>query len=245
VIGKFYSAADLGQYTRAKQYASMPSGSLTGVIQQVTFPVLSQIQEDDARLGNNYRRMLRFTVFIVFPIMIGMAALAHPLVIALVTEKWEQCVPYLQVICFASMWYPVHAINLNLLQVKGRSDLFLRLEIIKKALVTVVIFVCVPFGIMGICCGSVFTSLACLAINTYYTGKLINVGFLRQMKDMTPTLLASLAMGAAVYFAVMPFDNNWVKLAIGIPLGAVTYLAIAKVFRMPELQEALNIIHRR
>ena len=245
VIGKFYSAADLGQYTRAKQYASMPSGSLTGVIQQVTFPVLSQIQEDDARLGNNYRRMLRFTVFIVFPIMMGMAALAHPLVIALVTEKWEQCVPYLQVICFASMWYPVHAINLNLLQVKGRSDLFLRLEIIKKALVTVVIFVCVPFGIMGICCGAIFTSLACLAINTHYTGKLINVGFLRQMKDMAPTLLASLAMGAAVYFAVMPFDNNWVKLAIGIPLGAAFYLAIAKIFRMPELQEALDIIHRR
>jgi O-antigen/teichoic acid export membrane protein len=245
VIGKFYSAADLGQYTRAKQYASMPSGTLTGVIQQVTFPVLSQIQEDDSRLGNNYRRMLRFAVFIVFPIMIGMAVLAHPLVITLVTDKWAQCVPYLQVICFASMWYPVHAINLNLLQVKGRSDLFLRLEIIKKALVTVVIFVCVPFGIMGICCGAVFTSLACLAINTYYTGKLINVGFFRQMKDITPTILASLAMGAAVYFAVMPFDSNWLKLAIGIPLGMVLYLLIAKVFRMPELQEALDIIHRR
>ena len=171
------------------------------VIQQVTFPVLSQIQEDNSRLGNNYRRMLRFTVFIVFPVMMGMAALAYPLVISLVTDKWAQCVPYLQVICFASMWYPVHAINLNLLQVKGRSDLFLRLEIIKKALVTVVIFVCVPFGIMGICCGAVFTSLACLAINTYYTGKLINV--------------------------------------------AAFYLAIAKIFRMPELQEALDIIHRR
>lgn len=245
VIGKFYSAADLGQYSRAQGYASMPSTSLTGVIQQVTFPVLSQIQDDDQRLGNNYRRMLRFTVFIVFPIMIGMAALAHPLVISLVTDKWAQCVPYLQIICFSSMWYPVHAINLNLLQVKGRSDLFLRLEIIKKALITVVVFVCVPFGIIGICCGSVFTSLACLAINTYYTGKLINVGFVRQMMDMTPTLLASLAMGAVVYFAVMPFGSDVVKLAVGIPLGMVIYLAIAKVFRMPELQEALDILHRR
>ena len=245
VIGKYYSAADLGQYTRAKQYASMPSHSLTGVIQQVTFPVLSQIQENDQRLGNNYRRMLRFTVFIVFPIMIGMAVLAHPLVISLVTDKWSQCVPYLQIICLASMWYPVHAINLNLLEVKGRSDLFLRLEIIKKVLITFVVFACVPFGIIGICCGSVFTSLACLAINTYYTGKLIDVGFVRQMKDMTPTLLASLAMGAVVYFAVLPFDNSWVKLAVGIPLGMALYLAIAKVFKMPELQEALDIIHRK
>lgn len=245
IIGKFYSAADLGQYSRAQGYAAMPSQSLTGVIQQVTFPVLSQIQDDDQRLAGSYRRMLRFTVFIVFPIMIGMAVLAHPLVIALVTDKWAQCVPYLQIICFSSMWYPVHAINLNLLQVKGRSDLFLRLEIIKKALITVVVFVCVPFGIIGICCGSVFTSLACLAINTYYTGKLINVGFVRQMMDMTPTLLASLAMGAVVYFAVMPFGSDVVKLAVGIPLGMVIYLAIAKVFKMPELQEALDILHRR
>lgn len=245
IIGKFYSAADLGQYSRAQGYAGMPSTSLTGVIQQVTFPVLSQIQDDDQRLGNNYRRMLRFTVFIVFPIMIGMAALAHPLVISLVTGKWAQCIPYLQVSCFSMMWYPVHAINLSLLQVKGRSDLFLRLEIIKKILITVVIFVCVPFGIMGICYGSVFTSLACLAINTYYTGKLINVGFVRQMLDMTPTLLASLAMGAVVFFAVMPFGSDVVKLLVGIPVGMVLYLGIAKVFRMPELQEALDILHRR
>ena len=245
IIGKFYSAADLGQYSRAKGYAYLPSQSLTGVIQQVTFPVLSQIQDDDQRLGNNYRRMLRFTVFIVFPIMIGMAALAYPLVVSLVTDKWAQCVPYLQIICFSSMWYPVHAINLSLLQVKGRSDLFLRLEIIKKAIVTIAVFVCVPFGIMGICIGSVCTSIICLAINTYYTGKLINVGFVRQMMDMTPTLLASLAMGAVVYFAVMPFGSDVVKLAVGIPLGMVVYLAIAKICRMPELQEALDIIHRR
>ena len=245
VIGKFYSAADLGQYTRANHYAGMPSGILTGVLQKVTFPVLSQIQEDTERLGNSYRRMLRFTVFIVFPVMIGMAALAYPLVVALVTDKWAQCVPYLQIICFSSMWYPVHAINLNLLQVKGRSDLFLRLEIIKKVMITVVIFICVPFGIIGICYGAVFTSLACLAINTYYTGKLINVGFVRQMMDMTPTLLASLAMGAVIYFAVMPFDNNWVKLAVGIPLGMFVYLLIAKVFCLPELQEAIDVVRRR
>jgi len=245
IIGKVYSAADLGQYTRANGYAALPSQGLTGVMQQVTFPVLSQIQEDDDRLASSYRRILRFSVFVIFPVMVGMAALARPLVICLVTDKWAQCVPYLQVMCFASMWYPVHAINLNLLQVKGRSDLFLRLEIIKKAIVTIAIFVSVPFGIMGICIGSICTSIICLAINTYYTGKLIHVGFFRQMKDMTPTLLASLAMGAIIYFAVMPINNDIIKLAIGIPLGIIVYLAIAKVFRMPELQEAIDIVHRR
>lgn len=245
IIGKFYSAADLGQYTRAKQYAYMPAGTLTGVLQQVTFPVLSQIQDDIARLGESYRRMLRFTVFIVFPIMMGMAALAHPLVITLVTGKWAQCVPYLQVICFASMWYPVHAINLNLLQVKGRSDLFLRLEIIKKIIITVAIFICVPFGIMGICIGAICTSIICLGINTYYTGILIHVGFVRQMMDMLPTLLNALAMGAVVYLVTMPLSTEWLKLVVGIPVGIVFYLAVAKIFRLPELQEALDILHRR
>lgn len=245
VIGKFYSAADLGQYTRAKQYAHMPAGTLTGVLQQVTFPVLSQIQEDNTRLGSSYRRMLRFTVFIVFPVMLGMAVLAYPLVITLVTDKWTECVPYLQVICIASMWYPVHAINLNLLQVKGRSDLFLRLEIIKKAIVTVAIFICVPFGIMGICIGAVCTSIICLAINTYYTGKLIQVGFLRQMMDMAPTLLNALAMSAVVYLVTMPLSSEWLKLVVGIPVGMVFYLAVAWLFRLPELKEALDILHRR
>ena len=245
IIGKFYSAADLGQYSRAKGYASLPSQGLTDVLQQVTFPVLSQIQNDDEHLGSSYRRMLRFTVFIVFPIMIGMAALAYPLVIALVTDKWAQCVPYLQVICFASMWYPVHAINLNLLKVKGRSDLFLRLEIIKKAIVTIAIIICVPFGIMGICIGSVCTSIICLAINTYYTGKLIHVGFVRQMQDMTPTLLLSLVMGVVVYLVTIPLDNNVLKLAVGIPVGMAFYLTIAWLFKLPELQEAIDIIRRR
>ena len=245
VIGKFYSAADLGQYKRARDFASIPSVGLTGVIQQVTFPVLSQIQEEDDRLSSSYRRMLRFTVFLVFPIMIGMAVLAHPLVISLVTDKWAQCVPYLQVLCLAMMWYPVHAINLTLLQVKGRSDLFLRMEIIKKAIVTVAILICVPFGIMGICIGSVCTSLICLAINTYYTGQLIHVGFFRQMMDMTPTLLNSLAMGAVIYFLTLPITGNVLKLAVGIPVGMVFYLAMAWLFKRPELQEAIDIIHRK
>lgn len=245
VIGKFFSASELGYYGRARGYAGLPSQGLTSVLQQVTFPVLSKIQGETERLADSYRRMLRFSVFVLFPIMIGMAALAHPLVVTLVTDKWAPCVPYLQVICFSSMWYPVHAINLNLLQVKGRSDLFLKLEIIKKAILLIAVFICVPFGVMGICVGAIFTSLISLVINTYYTGKLINVGFFRQMRDMTPTLIASLIIGAIVYFVVMPFDNNVVKLVVGIPVGAALYLAIAWSFKMPELKEAIDIIKKR
>ena len=245
IIGKFFSAADLGQYTRANSYSNMPSHSITSVMQKVTFPVLSQIQDDNARLADSYRRMLRFTSFIVFPIMIGMAVLAYPLVVTLVTDKWAECVPYLQIICFASMWYPIHAINLNLLQVKGRSDLFLRLEIIKKVIVTIAIFISVPFGIIGICIGSVCTSLICLCINTYYTGKLINVGFFKQMKDLTPTILISLMMGALVFVSVNPIENNVIKLSIGIPVGIIFYLLIARLFHLSELNEAIRLVRRK
>ena len=245
IIGKFFSAADLGQYTRAKGYANLPSVGLTNVLQKVTFPVLSQIQENNDRLASSYRRMLRFTAFVVFPIMIGMTALARPLVITLVTDKWAQCIPYLQIICFASMWYPVHAINLNLLQVKGRSDLFLRLEIIKKAIITITIFASVPFGIIGICYGSVCTSIICLVINTYYTGKLINVGFLKQMGDLVPILLLALAMGALVYFLTLYFSSNIIKLSLGISVGFAFYLLCSWMFKMPELKEVITIIKKK
>lgn len=245
VIGKFFSAASLGQYSRASQYAQLPSHTVTNVLQQVTFPVLSKMQDDNERLGVNYRRILRFSAFVVFPVMLLMAALAKPMVVVLVTDKWLPCVPYLQLICLASMWFPVHAINLNLLQVKGRSDLFLRLEIIKKLIVTVVMFCSIPFGIIGMCAGRIFTSLVCLAINTYYTGKLINVGFFMQMRDLLPTFVNSLIMGVIVYVAVMPLANLWLQLILGILVGAAYYLAAAYVLRLPELKEVVKIISRK
>ncbi len=245
VIGKFFTPADLGQYARASQYAQLPSHTMTNVIQQVTFPVLSQIQQDGERLSSSYRRILRLSAFLIFPVMIALAALARPLVVALVTDKWLPCVPYLQLICFASMWFPIHAINLNLLQVKGRSDLFLRLEIIKKVIVTVVMFCSVPFGIIAMCLSRIVTSLLCLFINTYYTGKLINVGFAMQMRDLLPTLINSLVMGAIIYFVTLPLCGNWLQLIVGFVVGTAYYLTSTRLLRFPELSEALSIIRRK
>ena len=245
VIGKFFSAADLGQYSRATQFTTLASHLPTNVLQQVTFPVLSQIQQDNQRLSTSYRRILRLSAFFIFPIMIGLAALGRPFVVALVTDKWLPCVPYLQIICFASMWFPIHAINLNVLQVKGRSDLFLRLEIVKKVIVTVVMVITIPFGIIAMCVGRIVTSLLCLFINTYYTGKLINVGFAMQMRDLLPTLLNSLAMGAIIYFVTLPLSSDWLQLGVGFVVGAAYYLASARLLRFPELSEALAVMRRK
>ncbi len=245
IIGKFFSPAALGQYSRADQYAQLPSQSLTKVLQQVTFPVLSQIQEDSIRLSSAYRRMLRVSTFIIFPVMLGLAALAKPLVVSLVTEKWLECVPYLQIICFASMLYPVHAINLNLLQVKGRSDLFLRLEIIKKIIITIAVFCSIPFGIKGMCFGAVVTSVICLIINTFYTGKMINVGLIRQMMDLAPSFINSLIMGVIAFVVTLPFENTFVQLAVGIPTGICYYILSAKLLHFSEFGELTTIIRKR
>ena len=144
------------------------------------------------------------------------------------------------------MWYPVHAINLNLLQVKGRSDLFLRLEVIKKILGVIILCITVPIGLIAMCYGQIVSSLIALVINTYYTGKLINVGFIRQMKDLTPTLSLVITMWLIIHFGILPLcPNNIIKLVVGIITGIIYYLGTAWIFKFPELKELLSILKRK
>lgn len=246
VIGKVYSSSSLGYYTRAQQFADFPSSNLTGVLQRVTYPVLCSIQDDDERLESVYRRFLKVSAFVVFPMMVGLAAVAHPLVLLLLKEQWIFTATLLSIICFNMMWYPVHAINLNLLQVKGRTDLFLRLEIIKKIIGVAVLVVTIPMGLVPMCLGGVGTSLIALVINTYYTGKLIHVGFFRQMKDLSGTLVLSLTMGALVYGVLDAIEYSAiVELIIGTVVGIVYFMAFAVLFSMSEFQTLLNIIRRK
>lgn len=244
-IGKFYSPAELGVYNRAHGYAMMPSQNITGVIQSVTFPVLSKMQNDNEALAHNYRRMLKATAFIIFPTMMMLSALAHPLVITLVTAKWESCVILLQIICFQLMWYPVHAINLNLLQVKGRSDLFLRLEIIKKIMGVSILTITLPHGLIIFCCGSLVSSLIALVINTYYTGKLINVGYFKQMRDLLPIVLLGLVMFAIIHLSNYLISNMLLQIICGGILGAIVYIGGAILFKFSELDDVKYMLKRK
>lgn len=246
VIGKFFKASDLGYYTRAHQFTDFASSNITGIIQRVTYPVLCTIQNDDARLSDVYRRLLRTSAFIIFPLMTGMAAVAKPMVISFLTEKWLFSAILIQILCFSQMWYPVHAINLNLLQVKGRSDLFLKLEIIKKALTVIVLCITLPMGLIPLCIGTIFSSIIALIINTHYTGKLIHLGFFKQMKDLLPTLLLSLAVGGIVYITVTYIPlNSWIALSVGVIEGILMYVGLAKILRFSEFNELLSIIQRK
>ncbi len=246
VIGKFFRAQDLGYYTRAHQFSDFASSNFTGIFQRVSYPVLCTIQDNDRRLADVYRRLLKVSSFIIFPLMAGLAACATPLIDTVLTSKWIFAAKILQILCLAQMWYPVHAINLNLLQVKGRSDLFLKLEIIKKLIGVAVLCATLPFGLIAVCWGVLINSLLSLIINTHYTGRLINLGFLAQIKDLFPTLALSLCTGIAVWlslsFIALP---SFAKLIIGVIEGIVLYAGTAYLLRFSEFKELTDIMHRR
>lgn len=244
-IGKLFNASSLGHYTRAQQFSEFPSSNVTGIIQRVTYPVLCGIQNDLKKLETIYRKFLKLSAFIIFPLMIGLAAVAKPFINIMLGTQWEFCGQLLQIICFSMMWYPIHAINLNLLQVKGRSDLFLRLEIIKKVIATLILCITIPMGLVAMCVGQIFSSLIALVINTNYTGKLIQVGFLRQMRDLLPTLLLSLSMWGVVYVVISCLSGTMLQLIVGIVVGMVYYVTLSALFHFPELKELYSIIRRK
>ena len=245
VIGKVFTASSLGYYTRASQFSEFPSSNLTSIMQRVTYPVLCQIQDDDERLALIYRRFLRVSAFLIFPLLAGLSAVSEPFILLLLKEQWLFAATLLKIICFSMMWIPIHAINLNLLQVKGRSDLFLKLEIIKKMMAVIVLCITVPMGLIAMCVGQIFSSIICLIINTHYTGKLIQVGFLRQMQDLLPTLVLSVTMWGVVFFTISFLTGSLLQLITGIVVGIIYYIVLAFLFRFPELKELFSIIRRK
>ena len=244
-IGKYYSPTDLGVYNRAEGYAALPSKNIHGVISSVTYPVLSKMQDDEERLANNYRRILRVTAFVIFPIMMLLAALARPLIIVMITAKWEACIILLQIICFSMMWWPIHAINLNLLLVKGRSDYFLKLEIIKKTYGIIILLLTLPLGLTIFCIGRIISSIIGLIVNTHYTGKIINLGFFKQMKDLLPSLSLSFLIFFISLGTTYLIPNMTLQILIGGLLGIGIYIAMAFLLKMEELKDIIYLLKRK
>lgn len=247
IIGKVFSAATLGNYTRAAHLSNFPSSNITGIFQRVTFPVLSKIQDDHEKLRKGYLKFLNLATLIIFPLMIGLATLAKPFILLVLSEKWIDAILILQIICFAQMWYPVHAINLNVLQVMGRSDLFLKLEIIKKIAGIIILCVTLPYGIIVMCFGQWVSTCFALVVNTYYSGKLLNAGLLIQLKMYVPTLLNSLVMGAICLGTIklLPEQEYGLQLALGITVGAVYYAVSNWIFNRGTVRELLSLLNRK
>ena len=242
VIGRFYDPDQLGQYTRAEQFKLIFSSNLTAVVQRVSYPVLSSIQSEPVRLREAYRRVIKLTMIVTFACMLGLAAIAKPLIILLIGEKWLPAVPFLQIICFSGMLYPLHAINLNILQVKGRSDLYLKLEIIKKIIAVITIFIGIFWGIECMLWGGVFVSFISFFFNSYYSADLIDYSTKNQISDIFPFLIISLIVSFCIWLISFTEWSYIIILIIQIIVGIGLYWFISEKLPIQEYQEVRQLV---
>jgi teichuronic acid exporter len=233
VIGKFFSAADLGFYTRADQFNQLPSQNLTNVVHRVSYPVLSSIRGDIPALKAAYKKLIKSTMLISFVLMIGLAAVAEQMIVTLVGEKWLVSSEYLQLLCFAGMLYPLHALNLNMLNVLGRSDLFLRLEIIKKTLAVPVIIIGINFGIKVMIMAMIVNSGIAYYLNSYWSGQFIGYSILEQVRDILPSFLLASVVGFVVFLAGhLIVISPAITLAVQILIGALLTISFAELIQL-------------
>jgi O-antigen/teichoic acid export membrane protein len=245
IIGRQYSTSQLGFYTNASKLRDMASHTLTSTLQRVTYPVLSNIHDDNGSLKHSYKRIIKLAGFIIFPLMTGLAAIGEPVVNILFGQKWLPMVNYFQLLCFAGMLYPIHALNLNILKVKGRSDLFLYLEIVKKASLSIFILLAVTLklGVIGLIGAAVINSYISLLINTYYSGKEINYSFKEQFNDLLPIFINSIIMGVIVYITgVVLLLNSIVILILQIFIGFFFYIVLCKIAKIGELKTVIELL---
>ncbi|MDX9930185.1 MAG: lipopolysaccharide biosynthesis protein [Bacteroidales bacterium] len=232
IIGKYFSASDLGYYTRADHFQRLPSSNLTAVVQRVSYPVLASVKDDEVRLREGYRRIIRSTMFISFTTMIVLAAIAESLILVLIGDKWMPAAGMLQMLCFAGMLYPLHAMNLNMLNVKGRSDLFLRLEIIKKVLAVPVIIVGVIMGIRAMLAGMIINSFIAYFLNSYYSGRLVGYPVAMQVRDVLPSFIIAMLAGALTFtLSLLMGVNPAVMLSLQLLLATVVVLVLSELTR--------------
>lgn len=246
IIGRYFSAAELGYYTQAFQFQRLPSQNLTMVIQRVSFPVLADLQDDKIKLLINYKRLIRTSFMLTSILMLGMAAVARPMILVLLGEKWLQSVVYLQLLCFGAIFYPLHALNLNMLNVKGRSDLFLRLEILKKLMAIPIIFIGIKYGIPQMIIGLSFSSMIGYILNSWWSGKLIGYSTLQQIKDILPYLGVALTSSfLALSVSIIPFSSLWMLLVTQLTVGITVSISILEMFNLIAYIELKQIIHEK
>jgi O-antigen/teichoic acid export membrane protein len=241
VVGKLYSPAALGQYTRASQFSHLFSKTLTTIVQRVTFPVLSNIQDNKKRLISGYRRIIKTTMFVTVTGMFFLGAISEPLLYCLIGPKWHEATTYLPLICINGSLYPLHAINLNMLQVQGRSDLYLGLEIVKKIIGLLPLTVCFKYGILPMLYAQLFTGIIYYFLNSYYPGKLLGYSSWVQLRDVAPSYGLATAIALSVFFLKYIPITFWIVLPLQIIVGMTVFLVICHYFHVSEFEELKGI----
>lgn len=234
-IGRYFSANSLGHFTQAKLISSVFSSSLTVIIGRVTYSIMSSIQNDNLQLYNFYSQSARALAFGVFPVMCGMAAIANPLIEVLIGSQWHFAAILIVPLSFSFMFHPIHIINMNVLQVKGKSRLYLKSEMIKKVISIGILVGTIPFGIIVMCYGRILSSVLTLLINMFYTSKQIEVSLFVLIKDLIPFLGLSFSMFGVVWWVISSFENVYIQLGVGTIIGIALYLGGAYLLKIREL----------
>jgi len=244
IIGKRYSKADLAYYNRAKQFPMFITSNINTSINSVLFPAMSSVQDKREHVKAMTRRAIKTSTYIMAPLMMGLAACSKPVVQILLTDKWLPCVPYLTIFCITYMFYPIHTSNLNAIKALGRSDLFLKLEIIKKCVGLVALIISMQFGVMAMAYSLLVTNVISQIINSWPNKKLLNYAYLEQLRDILPNILLSAAMGLIVYAVEFIGLNKYLTLFVQILLGVVIYLLGSKIFKLDSFDYLLSIVKR-
>ncbi len=240
-VGKYYNPATLGQYTRSKEYANIFSSNLTSIVQRVSYPVLSQVQDNKERMIAAYRRVIKITMFVTSVAMVSLGAIAEPLIYCLIGPQWHIAATFLPLICISMSLYPLHAINLNMLQIQGRSDIFLGLEIIKKVIAIGPICLGIFVSIYWMLIGTIITGIISFFLNSYYTGKWLGYSSWMQLKDIAPSYGLALLIALSVYFLkYLPF-SNWIILPIQVTVGIIVFFLVCEKTKIEEYVESKGI----
>ncbi|TGY42351.1 lipopolysaccharide biosynthesis protein [Clostridium sartagoforme] len=242
IVGKIYTSEMLAFYNRGEQFPQIIVSNINGSIQSVMLPTLSAEQENKRRVKEMVRRSIVTSSYILFPIMVGLAVVAEPLVRIILTEKWIECVPFLQVFCLSYALWPIHTANLQAINALGRSDIFLRLEIVKKIIGVIILAISMFYGVYAIALGGLFSGIISTFINSYPNLKLLNYSYKEQIKDIIPSLLLSIVMGGIVYSILYLNMSPYITLFIQIFIGCIVYIGLSKIFKLECYEYLLKII---
>ena len=242
VVGKFYSPYSLGQYTRANGFAQLFSSNLTNVLTRVAFPVLSTLQSDKDRMVSGYRRMIKVSMLISTFGLFLMGAVSEPLIYCLIGAKWHDAAIYLPIICLRSTLYPLSSYNLDMLQVQGRSDLFLVLEIIKKIIGIIPIVVGIFVGIVPMLLTGVVIGVLSFFLNSYYTGEMLGYSSWMQVKDVLPSYGISLIMAICIWPLKFLGINYWLLLPVQLIVGTCLFIGVCRFSKLQEYTEISDLL---
>ena len=248
VIGKYFSPALLGFYSRAESTRQLPLSNIERALNKVSFPMFVGMKDDPERLKDVFRRLLKMVLFIVSPVLLISAAIAEPLFSFLFTDKWLPAVPFFQILCLGGLLLPLHSYNLTLLNIYGRSDLFLKLEILKKILIVGSILLIIPFGIYGLLWGQVVFSMMAYFVNAYYTQKFISYPIDNQLYDVSPiyfiTVLSALIVWLGDIYLFFSY-SAFVRMMAGGVIGLGVYIVLSILGRFEQFAQLKELLKER